>query len=154
KECDKCSKSPCYLAMGSYVDSYVDFQIPTAGTYPLSVTRRYDSSRPTDGPLGAGWSSSLTAHLYYAAYLLTPPSTYSYEADVLMPNGVLYRFTTGNGSTFSPPFGRFDTLVRNGDGTFALTLQQTRSVYRFNADGSLASFTDDFGNVITYTNDA
>ena len=154
KSCDKCSKSPCYVATGTYVNDFVDLQIPTAGMYPLTVSRRYDSSRPADGPLGVGWSSSLTAHLYYATYLVTAPSTYSYEADIVMPDGVIYRFTTSGGSGFTPPFGRYDTLVKNGDGTYSLTLQHTRSVYRFSADGSLASLTDDFGNAITYTNDA
>lgn len=153
KACDKCSKSPCYLRTGTYVNDFVDLQIPTAGMYPLTVSRRYDSSRPADGPLGVGWSSSLTAHLYYATYLVAAPSTYSYEANIVMPDGVVYRFTT-NGNAFTPPLGRYDTLVRNADGTYALTFQHTRSIYRFNADGSLASRTDDYGNVITYTNDA
>jgi len=153
KACDKCSKSPCYLRTGTYVNDFVDLQIPTVGRYPLTVSRRYDSSRPADGPLGAGWSSSLTAHLYYATYLVSAPSTYSYEANIVMPDGVVYRFTT-NGNAFTPPLGRYDTLVKNGDGTYALTIQHSRSVYRFNADGSLASLTDDYGNVITYTNDA
>jgi RHS repeat-associated protein len=134
------------------VNEFADLQIPTAGMYPITVSRRYDSSRTGDGPLGVGWSSSLTAHLYYATYLLAAPSTYSYEADIVMPDGVLYRFTT-NGNAFTPPSGRYDTLVKNVDGTYALTLQRSRSVYRFNADGSLASLTDDYGNIITYTND-
>src|SRR5260370_13984096 len=59
KPCERCSKSPCYLATGMYVDDFVDLQIPTIGMYPLTVSRRYDSSRPSDGPLGTGWSSSL-----------------------------------------------------------------------------------------------
>lgn len=151
--CHQCSTSPCYAKSGTYVNDFIDLQIPTAGMYSLTVSRHYDSSRPADGPLGAGWSSSLTAHLYYATYLVSAPSTYSYEANIIMPDGVVYRFTT-NGNAFTPPLGRYDTLVRNADGTYALTLQHTRSVYRFNADGSLASLTDDFGNVIVYTNDA
>lgn len=151
--CHRCSTSPCYAKSGTYVTDFADLQIPTAGMYPLTVSRRYDSSRPADGPLGVGWSSSLTAHLYYATYLVSAPSTYSYEADIVMPDGVVYRFTT-SGNAFTPPLGRYDTLVKNGDGTYALTLQHTRSVYRFNADGSLASLTDDYGNVIAYTNDA
>ena len=140
--CDICSKSPCYLASGTYVNSFVDLQIPTAGMYPLIVSRRYDSGRPADGPMGVGWSSSLTAHLYYAAYLLSAPSSYTYEADIVMPSGVLYRFTM-SGSSFVAPAGSYDTLIKNADATYSLTLQHTRSVYRFNADGSLASLTDD-----------
>src|SRR5436190_16375498 len=55
KKCDRCSASPCYVASGMYVDDFVDLQIPTAGSYPLMVSRRYDSSGPADGPMGAGW---------------------------------------------------------------------------------------------------
>lgn len=152
-DCDICSKSPGYLASGTYVSDFGDTQIPTAGMYPLIVTRRYDSGRPTDGPLGAGWSMNLTAHLYYATYLLSAPNTYTYEADIVMPSGLLYRFTA-SGNTFTAPAGSFDTLVRNGDGTYSFSMQHTRSVYRFNADGSLASLTDDYGNSITYAYDS
>ncbi|MGH7490535.1 MAG: DUF6531 domain-containing protein, partial [bacterium] len=109
--CHRCSTSPCYAASGTYVNDFADLQIPTAGMYPLTVSRRYDSSRPADGPLGLGWSSSLTAHLYYATYLVSAPSTYSYEADIIMPDGVTYRFTTSGGA-FTPPLGRYDTLVK------------------------------------------
>jgi RHS repeat-associated protein len=119
--------------------------------YPLSVFRRYDSSHPVDGPLGIGWTSSLTAHLYLATYAVSS-NVYSYEADIIMPSGLQYRFTM-SGSSFVAPPGSFDTLVKNGDGTYSLTLQHTRSVYGFNADGSVASLTDDYGNVINYAYD-
>jgi len=150
-QCHNCSASPCYPAFGTYVDETTDLRIPTAG-FPLTVSRRYDSARPTDGPLGAGWSSSLTARLYYAAYLQAAPNTYSYEADVMMPSGSVFRFTSA-GSTFSPPFGRRDTLVHNGNGTWTLTLQNSRTIYLFGADGSLQSITDGYGNAITFTYD-
>jgi RHS repeat-associated protein len=149
--CDICSKSPGYLASGTYVNTFTDLQIPTAGMYPLSVFRRYDSGHLVDGPLGIGWTSSLTAHLYFATYLFAA-NTYSYEADVIMPSGLQYRFTM-SGNAFVAPPGSFDTLVKNGDGTYSLTLQHTRSVYRFNADGSIASLTDDYGNLISYAYD-
>src|SRR3954452_8326161 len=57
RECDKCTKSPCYVATGIY------------------ASRLYDSSRVTDGPLGLGWSSSLMPRLYYATYLFNAPNT-------------------------------------------------------------------------------
>ncbi|PYQ29652.1 MAG: hypothetical protein DMF56_11865 [Acidobacteria bacterium] len=152
-ECHNCSASPCYPAFGTYVDQVTDLQISTVG-FPLTVSRRYDSARPSDGPLGAGWSSSLTAHLYYAVYLQSAPNTYSYEANVLMPNGTVSRFTNSGGGTFSPPFGRRDSLVHNGNSTWSLAIQNSRTVYLFGADGSLQSVTDDYGNAITFTYDA
>jgi RHS repeat-associated protein len=153
-ECDKCTKSPCYVATGIYARDAVDLTIPTAGTFSLDASRLYDSSRIVDGPLGMGWSSSLMPRLYYATYLVTAPSTYSHEADVEMPNGVLYRFTVDGSGAFSPPVGQYDKLVRNGDLTYSLALQHTRSIYSFAADGSLTSLTDDFGNVIAWTYDS
>jgi len=153
KTCEKCTKSPCYVATGIYVTDATDLQIRTAGTIPLVASRLYDSSRGADGPLGTGWSSGLMPHLYYATYLFSAPSTYSHEADVVMPDGVIYRFAMSGGA-FTPPSGRFDTLVRNADQTYSLTLQHSRTVYRFAADGSVSSLTDDFGNVITWTYDS
>src|SRR5437764_12392469 len=40
--CDVCSKSPCYLSSGTYVNNFVDLRIPTAGMYPLLVSRHYE----------------------------------------------------------------------------------------------------------------
>jgi RHS repeat-associated protein len=149
--CNSCTRSPCYVDSGIYVNDVVDLTIPTSG-FPLLLGRHYDSSIDADGPLGIGWTASLTSHLYYATYLYAT-NVYQYEADVVMPDGARYRFTTIGGGTFTPPPGRFDTLVRNGDGTFALTLQRSRSIFSFNADGSLARMTDDFGNALVFTYD-
>ncbi len=154
KECDKCTKSPCYVATGIYATDAVDLSIPTAGSFSLVASRLYDSSRATDGPVGVGWSSSLMPRLYYATYLFAAPSTYSHEADVVLPDGVVYRFPADSSGTFSPPAGRNDKLVRNGDGTYSLTIEHTHTVWAFGIDGSLSSLTDDFGNVITWTYDS
>ncbi|HEX7138630.1 MAG TPA: DUF6531 domain-containing protein, partial [Vicinamibacterales bacterium] len=113
--CDVCSKSPGHLASGTYINAFTDLQIPTAGMYPLSAFRRYDSGHPGDGPLGIGWTSSLTTHLYFATYFASA-NVYLYEADIIMPSGLQYRFTMSGNSFVAPP-GSFDTLVKNGDGT-------------------------------------
>lgn len=154
RQCDRCTGSPCYVATGIYAREAVDLTIPTAGTVSLVASRLYDSSRVTDGPLGLGWSSSLTPHLYYATYLVAAPNTYSHEADIELPDGILYRFTVDSAGAFSPPAGRYDKLVLIGDGTYSLTIQQTRSTYSFAADGSLTALTDDFGNIMTWTYDS
>jgi len=152
KVCNKCTTSPCYVDSGIYVNDAVDLSIPTNG-FPLLVGRHYDSSLTVDGPLGIGWTSSLTPHLYYATYLYAP-NVYQYEADVIMPEGARHHFTMASDGTFAPPPGRRDTLVRNANGTFTMTLQRSRSTYSFGTDGSLTSMTDDFGNALTFTYDA
>ena len=56
--------------------------------------------------------------------------------------------------TYTPPIGRYDALVKNTDGTWSLTFQNSTSVWTFGSDGSLTSMTDDFGNLQTWTYDA
>jgi len=150
--CDTCTNSPCYVDSGIYVADVTDLTIPTNG-FPLRLSRHYDSSVTADGPLGIGWASSLTAHLYYATYLYAA-NVYQYEAEVVMPDGAQYRFTSNGDGTFTPPAGRRDVLVRNADGTFVMTLQRSRSRYSFGNDGSLTSMSDDFGNTLAFSYDA
>ena len=151
--CGKCTKSPCYVGTGVYADVTTDLQIPTNG-FPLTVARKYESSHAIDGPAGYGWTLSLSARLYYTTYLFAAPSTYQKEADITMPDGARYRFVDNGNGTFTPPLGRYDTLILNTDGTFDLTLQRTSSIYHFAADGSLLSMTDDYGNALVMTYDA
>jgi len=153
KPCEKCTKSPCYVAFGNYTTDATDLNIGTAG-FPLLVSRDYDSSRMVDGPSGIGWFSSMTPRLYYATYLFSAPSTYTREADINMPDGTQFRFTANADGTFAAPAGRYDTLVKNADGTFTLTLQHSWSKLQFRADGALTSMADDFGNRIDFTYDA
>jgi RHS repeat-associated protein len=150
--CDRCTRSPVYVSIGNYTRSESDVQIRTAGQ-PIVVSRYYDSNRGSDGPFGVGWSSSLTTRLVNTTYLFAAPSTYAMEADVVMPHGTVYRFQQQTNGAFTPPTGRRDTLVKNGDGTFTLTWQDSSAQYRFNSDGTLASATDEYGNAHAYTYD-
>jgi RHS repeat-associated protein len=153
-ECHLCDRSPCYVATGTYTTWDNDLTIRTMSS-PISVTRHYDTGRLVDGPLGIGWMSSLTPRLYLATYLFSAPASYRYEAQVFLPNASsAIRFGTNPDGTFFPPPERRDTLVRNGDGTFLLTLQRSRASMSFNVDGTLSRSTDDFGNHIDYTYDA
>jgi RHS repeat-associated protein len=150
KECDKCTKSPCYVGSGAYEWSADDLSIKTTG-YPIEVKRLYRSTHAIDGESGYGWVSSLSSRLYYAVFLKAAPDTYSREANVRLPSGVLYRFVENADGSYTPPEGRFDTLVRNADGTWDFWLQRTRSRYRFAANGNLLQIADDYGNTQTWT---
>lgn len=153
RECNKCTKSPCYVGSGVYVNSAVDLELPTPG-FTLSASRHYESTHTIDGPMGHGWTSSLTAHLYYATYLLAAPDVVQREANITMPDGARYRFTENANGSFTPPLGRYDILVRNPDGSFDLTIQRTMSKLHFASDGALVSMTDDYGNSLLLTYDA
>lgn len=153
KECNKCTKSPVYVGAGTYVRDETDLSIRTVGPQ-INVTRHYDSSRVVDGPLGIGWNSSLTPRIFNSVYAVGP-STNSNVASVVMPHGALYNFTRTSSSNpiFTPPLGRRDLLVQNPDGSFTLTIQNSRTALQFRADGGMASISDEFGNVTNYTYD-
>lgn len=153
-DCKYCTKSPCYVGSGVYTTSAVDLAIPTNG-FSVTASRLYQSSQRIDGQTGFGWVSGLSARLYYAVYLKAAPSTYSKEAEVRVPSGHIYRFVENANGTFTPPDGRFDTLVQNPDGTWDLWIEHSRSRYHYNAAGQLLQTVDDYGNTLTwtYTND-
>ena len=150
--CNNCTGSPCYVGSGVYAISETDLEIPTNG-FPLLLARSYESTRAIDGPLGYGWTSNLTARAYSAVYLLAAPDTVQREVDVTMPGGLRYRFQENADGSYTPPVGRYDRLVKNGDGTFDLTFANSRSVLHFAQGGSLLSMSDDFGNTLQYTYD-
>ncbi len=150
--CNQCTGSPCYVASGVYETRVTDLELPTPG-FPLVASRTYQSSHAIDGPTGYGWTSNLATHLFYTTYLFAAPSTYQREADITMPQGTRLRFVDNGNGTFTPPANRYDTLVMNGDGTWDLTLMWSLSVLHFNADGSLASQRDDYGNTLSYSYD-
>ncbi|MBK9373727.1 MAG: hypothetical protein IPN03_08340 [Holophagales bacterium] len=119
----------------------------------ISVNRSYSSARLVDGILGVGNSSMLQARLYYATYLFAAPSTYRSVADVVMPDGWQYRFIETTPGQFTPPATRRDVLVRNADGSFDLTLEKSRTVYHYLADGNAASIRDHAGNLTLFSYD-
>ena len=86
-------------------------------------------------------------------YLFAAPSTYQKVAHIVMPDGSRWTFVDNGTSTFTPPLGRHDTLVRNPDGSFQLTLQRSRVRLLFGTSGSLTSLIDDFGNTLNYSYD-
>ncbi len=152
-QCPTCSASPCYAGSGAYVTQFSDLSMPIVGG-GISISRSYSSTRLVDGIFGIGSSSILHSRVYYARYLFAAPSTYRNVADVVMPDGKHYRFTESTPGQFTPPRTRSDLLVRNGDGSFDLRVQQSRTVYRFGPAGALASIADESGNVTTFDTDA
>lgn len=152
RECKKCTKSPCFVGSGAYTTDATDLHLPTPG-FPLLAARRYENTQVIDSPTGYGWTSSFAARLYYSTYLLAAPDVVKREANVTMPTGDRYRFVENADGTFTPPLGLYDTLRRNADGTFDLTLQHSSSVLHFDSDGSLRRMADDYGNELIYNYD-
>lgn len=151
--CDLCKGSPCAVATGGYLAGVSDLEVTTPG-FPLAASRSYESSRPIDGLLGVGWTSSLAARLYYATYLYQAPAGFHKEADIVMPTGKRYRFVESPDGTFTPPSSRHDSLVRNPDGTFDLSLADDSTRIHFGATGRIESIADAFGNTLSFAYDA
>jgi RHS repeat-associated protein len=130
-----------------------DLEVAAVGP-PLQVSRLYNTSYISSGLTGPGWTWNMAIRLTYSVYLYAAPSTYQKEADIRMPDSRLFTFTENpDGVTYTPPSGRHDTLLRQPDGTWILTIQNSRSVWLFNQDGSLASITDEFSNIQSWAYD-
>jgi RHS repeat-associated protein len=148
----QCTGSPAYPYSGNYATSSLDLQVPTRG-FPLALYRNYDSVRMIDGPFGISWTSSFTGRLREAVYLFAAPSTYFKEVTIIMPNGRPYKFRENSDGSYTPnPINRY-TLVKNGDGSFDLTLPQSRSKFHYASNGQLTTETDDYGNTLALTYD-
>jgi RHS repeat-associated protein len=148
-----CKTSPCYAANGNFFTDATDLQVPAVGG-PLVASRHYDSARPVDGAAGVGWSSSMAIRLFYATFVLSP-GVYQRQAFIAMEAGTHLQFQeNSDGVTYVAGAGHRDILVKNGDGSFDLTPQQSRTRYHFSSSGALQSFVDANGNSRTYTYDA
>ncbi len=147
----KCTGSPCYLGLGAYTVTETDLHVKTAGGFPLVATRRYVSTRVSDGPMGIGWLPSVISRLSYTTFQLSG-GVYQKRAYVLLPDGLRLKFTENTNGTFSPMPGRFDTLIKNADGTFDVTLQHSLSRIHFALTGNATAIWDDYGNLLSITN--
>jgi len=143
-ECNKCTGSPNFVGSGLYTATATDMVLPTAG-FPITVSRRYLSAPNIDGTAGRGWVTSLESRIFYTQM------SYGKALNVMLPEGIPLRFTQDTQSgAFVPVSGRKDVLVKKIDGSFELTLEKSRTVYRYNTQGRLQSMTDEYGNALTY----
>jgi RHS repeat-associated protein len=113
------------------------------GALATSIELFYNSLNSYSGPLGPGWS-----HTYDISLTENP------DGSVLLREGSggksLY---TKSGSSYIPPLGDFSALVKNGDGTYAITYLDGHK-YNFSQIGKITSISDRFNNtvILTYTN--
>lgn len=117
---------------------------------PLTWSRSYNSSASAQGysdSLGIGWSTS---------YGRTATINGDSSVSITTANGSFetFAYDTAN-SGYTPPGGSFDTLVKNGDGSFTLTTRdRTVSVFQIVNTGGpylLTKQADADGNTTTLT---
>ncbi len=108
------------------------------GTLPLSLSLAYNSLDTTVGPLGPSWRHSYEISLQNSA-----------NSGKVLVEGGKRRVYAWNGSAYVPEVGDTATLVKNGS-THDLTWPDGRS-YHFNTDGTLATSSDKYGNILTFS---
>ena len=105
------SADPVNTANGNHAYSYTDLSIPTRGL-PLSFTRSYNSLLPTDGPLGWGWRHTWQVSLVDSG-----------DGNITVTFGDAHAEQwVWDGSQYVGRTGIFGRLVKNGDGSFDLTI--------------------------------
>ncbi|HEY1302918.1 MAG TPA: RHS repeat-associated core domain-containing protein [Vicinamibacterales bacterium] len=127
---------PVNTATGNFYASYTDLSVHGRGM-DFTFNRYYNSQRSAVGPLGANWSHS------YAGSLTFDPATGT--ALVNEASGGLLTFQSSGAGFTSLTTGSFDTLARNGDGSFTLT-RKDRSKLTYSGAGLLTSVADRNGN--------
>jgi len=128
---------PVDTSSGTFTHQHTDLAIPGRGV-PLEFTRYYSSHSSHSGSLGRKWTHTYETRLDIAA---------SGDVTVRYPQGSSVYFAK-SGSSYTPPTGVFDTLVKNGNGTYTLTTTaQIR--YNYSAAGKLTSIVDRNDNATT-----
>lgn len=131
---------------GNYTTSATDAAVATIGP-PLQINRTYNSADPrTTGGFGAGWSSQLDASV-------VADNDGSGNVVVTTPNGQQMRFGNNGTSTYAPPMGNPDALVKNSDGSWGL-MDSSGDTYKFTAAGLLSQIIDPNGQVQAFTDNS
>jgi RHS repeat-associated protein len=131
---------PVNSATGNFWHTFADISLPGRGV-PLMLRRTYNSlAASIPGRFGPGWSDSYDVSLSFDA---------SGNATAKMEDGSQIPFPLVAGA-FVPPSRVLAGLVKNGDGTYTLTLvSQTK--YKFSSAGQPLQEVDRNGYATTYS---
>jgi RHS repeat-associated protein len=108
---------PVNTATGNYYSTAADLSLPGRGL-AFVFSRSYNSADTYSGPLGTGWTHSLNLLLVQNA---------DNSVSIKEGDGGVIGFTLSGGNYTPATPGVFDSLAKNGDGSFTLTRKnQTR----------------------------
>ncbi len=149
---DTDTEEPINVANGANMIEKTDIFISCPVGPSLMLRRYYNTRRDhSDGLFGAGWSST-----YEQKLLRIPGAVYdgvfANWRVFCLPEGQRLWFRELASGGFDPAPGNELTLQQDGAGYKVTT--PWAIVHRFNADGSLKSVTDGFGNSLSLTYDA
>ena len=137
------STEPVNTATGNYYMTRTDLAVPGKGI-PFVFTRSYNSADSYSGPLGLGWT-----HSFNLVLVQNPDGSIA----IKQGDGSVIGFSASGGNYSPSTPGVFDSLVKNGDGSFTLTHKNQTQV-TFNGAGQLTAITDRNGNRQTLSYDA
>jgi RHS repeat-associated protein len=109
------------------------------GGMPVSFSLVHNSMSSNNLTLGPKWTHS------YDLYGVTNGAG---DFTIHWGNDLSYQFTRNVDGSFTPPTGIYDTLVKNGSGTYTLTTKN-QIVYEFNTSLRCTSIKDPNNNTIT-----
>jgi len=132
---------PIRLFDGSLYHRHTDLDVP--GRIPIIVRRNYHSFSEFNNLLGYGWCLSYHIRLFPMA-----------DGNLLLKRGDASKddFTNNGDNTYSPPAGKYETLVLNGDGTYTLT-RESGWQWRFDVNGCLSEICDRNDNQLLFSYD-
>jgi RHS repeat-associated protein len=122
------------LGTGNFVNSAEDLAMP-GRLLGFSFIRSYNSADLSTGPLGPAWTHSYNWRLTDGGATVT----------IRRGDGRLDQFTRNPDLSYAAPIGVFDTLVKNPDTTFTLTLKNQVG-FSFTSAGVLTRISEPAGN--------
>lgn len=131
------SPDPVNLATGSFTSNADDLVLP-GRVLGFAFTRWYNSADDRAGPLGPGWTHSFN-------WSLTDNGA---TVELRRGDGRRDAFTRNPDETYANPPNVFDSLVKNADGTYTLTLT-SQVAYEFSTTGQLVRVHEPSGNQVT-----
>jgi len=134
-----CFGSTADVMSGILIHDQDLFSTKGAAAFGTAMSLFYKSQPAYNGPLSSGWSHT------YDIFL-----TENTDGSVVLQDGSgtkgLY---TKSGSDYLSPPGDYSHLIKNGDGSYAITYRDGHS-YQFNSSGRITSLVDRFANTITF----
>ncbi|HDP70314.1 MAG TPA: DNRLRE domain-containing protein [Actinobacteria bacterium] len=124
---------------GNFVYQAEDISISGKG-FSLEIVRTYNSRDSYFGPMGFGWNFSYNQQLSFY-----PDGTVA----LINADGRRDYYTLKNG-VYCAPYGIFDDLTKNGNGTYTLT-KKDKIKYYFNSTGKLTKSEDKNANKTTFS---
>jgi RHS repeat-associated protein len=116
------------------------------GAQPVSFDVSYNSQLLNQGPMGKGWGHNFETHVKEL-----PNGDIDFYWNANRVNRFVYN---GTGTYSSPDLAtRYDTLIKNADGSYALK-RKDQSIYEFNSAGRLLQIKNKHGQAITLAYDA